>query len=535
MTNRIRAREPEGEVRPGRRLTARDELAPFLEDEAHFPGGHAPCVLLPRTEGEVAHALREAPTALPVGARSSLTGGATPFGDWVLALERMDALQVGPGERVTAQAGVPIQALQTALDGRGFWYPPVPTFMGALVGGVVSTNAAGAATFKYGATREWVRKLTVVLACGEVLELERGQAKAHPGGWFEVQTRSRGLVTVPLPTYRMPAVSKRSAGYHAEPEMDPIDLFIGSEGTLGVVTAAEFAVVRKDFSVLVAMVPLRDEPSALALVSALREASLATRSGQTPGGLDVSAVEYLDARCLRILTEDGEARKNGVTFAPEDGAAVLLQAELPGSVDAEAAFDQIGSFEESTAPDTPLIRLCRLLARHGAVERMEVAVPGDTARAAQLFAIREAVPVGVNQRVGRLKRELHPSIQKVAADMVVPYENFAEMMSLYRAEFERRGLDHAIWGHVSDGNVHPNVIPRGLEDVESGKAAVFSFGREVARLGGCPLSEHGTGRNPVKQQLLRQLYGDEGLEQMRAVKRALDPEWKLAPGVIFSR
>jgi len=115
----------------------------------------------------------------------------------------------------------------------------------------------------------------------------------------------------------------------------------------------------------------------------------------------------------------------------------------------------------------------------------------------------------------------------------VPFERFADMMEIYRTGYGRRGLDFAIWGHVSDGNVHPNVIPRSLADVEAGKEAILEFGREVARLGGCPLAEHGVGRHPVKQMLLRQLYGDEGIESMRAIKRALDPEWRLAPGVLF--
>ena len=91
-----------------------------------------------------------------------------------------------------------------------------------------------------------------------------------------------------------------------------------------------------------------------------------------------------------------------------------------------------------------------------------------------------------------------------------------------------------MWGHISDGNLHPNVIPRSIDECESGKAAILAFGREVIRLGGSPLAEHGVGRNPVKQQLLLELYGREGVEQMRAVKRALDPEFKLAPGVLFS-
>jgi FAD/FMN-containing dehydrogenase len=78
------------------------------------------------------------------------------------------------------------------------------------------------------------------------------------------------------------------------------------------------------------------------------------------------------------------------------------------------------------------------------------------------------------------------------------------------------------------------VIPRSYADVEAGREAILEWGRDVAELGGCPLAEHGVGRNTIKQQLLRQLYGERGLEEMRAVKRAFDPEWKLAPGVIFS-
>ncbi len=118
--------------------------------------------------------------------------------------------------------------------------------------------------------------------------------------------------------------------------------------------------------------------------------------------------------------------------------------------------------------------------------------------------------------------------------MIVPFERFGEMMEIYRDGFASRSLDFAVWGHISDGNVHPNVIPRSYVDVERGKEAILFFGREVARLGGCPLAEHGVGRNPVKQTLLRELYGEDGVEQMRRVKRALDPGWKLAPGVIFS-
>ena len=116
----------------------------------------------------------------------------------------------------------------------------------------------------------------------------------------------------------------------------------------------------------------------------------------------------------------------------------------------------------------------------------------------------------------------------------MPFERSAESLAIFRNAFEKRQLDYAIWGHLSDGNVHPNVIPRSMEDVTRGKDAILECGREIIRLGGSPLAEHGVGRNPIKQELLRQLVGDKGIAQMKVVKSALDPTGKLAPGAIFS-
>jgi len=128
----------------------------------------------------------------------------------------------------------------------------------------------------------------------------------------------------------------------------------------------------------------------------------------------------------------------------------------------------------------------------------------------------------------------YPELEKTAGDMVVPFSRLADSLALYRRAFESRGLDYAIWGHVSDGNLHPNLIPRTYDDMIRGREAIFDVARGVIDMGGAPLAEHGVGRSALKQRLLRELYGDEGIEQMRAVKRAFDPGWKLAPGVLFS-
>src|SRR4051812_4952946 len=288
MGHTFRSRRPRGEPQLPPRITDPDLLAARLEDAAHYPGGHTPALYAPRSEAEIAAVLREPGTILPVGAQSSLTGGATPLGDRLLSTDRLDRVGEVGTDRVRVQAGVSLASLDAALRDAGRLYPPAPTFDGAYIGGTIATNAAGAATFKYGTTREWVEGLTVVLASGDVLEIERGQIHADADGWFEIELPRR-VIRVHVPPIDMPDVPKLSAGYFARPGMDLIDLFIGSEGTLGVIAEARLRVIARR-RVLVALIVCESEDQALAVTAELRRnAALAWRGN---GVLDVSAVEY---------------------------------------------------------------------------------------------------------------------------------------------------------------------------------------------------------------------------------------------------
>jgi D-lactate dehydrogenase (cytochrome) len=531
-SSRIETRQARGA--PGEAGVSRDPdvVAAFLEDAAHVPGGHAAGVAVPASEADIAALVRAAPAVLPVGAQSSLTGGATPMGEIVLSTAKLNRiLDIGP-DAVRLQPGVPLVELDRALAREGRYYPPSPTFSGAFAGGTVATNAAGAATFKYGSTRDWVQALTVVLADGSVVDLTRGETRASDG-YFEI-VAPRGTIRVPAPGYRLPDVPKVSAGYFAAPGMDLIDLFIGSEGTLGVVSEITFRILPERPAVALAWVPFDSRDRALAFVARLRALARDTWRTRDPNGVDVSGIEHMDARSLALLRDEGADRANGVTLTGREALALVVTIELRG-VDAAEAYDQIGRAGDEAPEDGALVRFCRLLDEYGVLDAVEIAVPGDRARADQLLALREAVPAAVNQRVGRAQREIDGRIQKTAADMIVPFDALPELFAICDAEFGSRGLDLAVWGHISDGNVHPNVIPRSYADVEAGKAAILAMGRRVVAMGGSPLAEHGVGRNPVKQALLAALYGPEGIAEMRRVKRALDPEWKLAPGVLFER
>jgi D-lactate dehydrogenase (cytochrome) len=485
-------------------------VASFLSDAAHVPGGFASGVAFPRTESEVASIVADATTVLAVGAQSSLTGGATPRGEIVLSTRALVALHEPSSGRIRVGAGVPLNVLQQRLAADRLYYPPVPTFDGAFVGGTLATNAAGPATFKHGSTRRWVEAATIVLANGDVIDLARGETHASSDGHFEIETTVGGTLRVPLPTYVMPDVPKLSAGYFAMPGMDLIDLFIGAEGTLGIVTEATLRVVARPKR-MSALVRCANDTQAGALTAALRES--ATAAWNHGGPLDVAAIEYMDTRALRAVPDEAFAR---AVVARPSGRAVMLLVQM----------------EVSGNEDAALAQLQAVLTAVGVEDEPYMALPGDDRTADRLFNLREAVPASVNAIVAATK-QVHPDVEKTAGDMVVPFARLQESIDLYRTAFERRGLDYAIWGHVSDGNLHPNVVPHSFDDVRRGREAILDIARRVIEMGGAPLAEHGVGRSALKQQLLRELYGADGIDQMRAVKRALDPGWKLAPGVLF--
>ena len=228
-----------------------------------------------------------------------------------------------------------------------------------------------------------------------------------------------------------------------------------------------------------------------------------------------------------------------MTWPDGTAIALLVTLELPPSVTAEQAFEQIGRAREPDATggnDTPLVRFCRALDEAGVIDDVEIAVPGDHARMAQLLALREEVPASVNRRIGRAKQDVDGRIEKTAGDMIVPFEHLEELLRLTTGSSNGSGI--STWPSGATSPMATFIRTCWRARLRTSNRAARRFSKSVAqslRLGGSPLAEHGVGRNRVKQQLLEELYGREGIEDMRAVKRALDPRWTLASGVLFPR
>ena len=438
------------------------------------------------------------------------------------------------GARQSVGPGVRLRDLQERLATEGLYYPPVPTYQEAMLGGTVSTNAGGAATFKYGVTRQWVRGLRVLLHNGDLLVLERGEEVVRRGESFAITLSDGRELRVPTPSHRLPALKKISAGYHSSDPLDLIDLFVGSEGTLGLITEVTIGTIPKPPAVVTGLVFPTDTAGSLRLTHALREAAEAARSRGDGLGPDVRAIEWLDGNCVEILRQSKVDQRLRVRIPGGACQALLFEMEIDRPTDDEHAQELVAGFLDGQAgvADHPLLRLCEILEREGALDTLDLAFPEDERRHAALGEMREAVPQRVSEILAERRRG-GEALQKVGGDLIVPFDSLTEMVDLYVEGFSRRGLQHAIWGHVGDGNLHPNALATNAEEVRSGFEALLEFGDEAARRGGCPLSEHGVGRHPVKQALLRRFLGGEAVDRMRAVKAALDPRGILAPGVLF--
>lgn len=519
-----------------------ESYAAYLTDESGYGPSSCDRIVFARSEQDVADALLDAVSRggeiTVSGARTGIVGGAVPARGTLLSVVEMKrvlgvrrlpdgsftvlaepgisiaALKERIGKKDVADAGSLTPAGRDALDAflaaGPLCYPPDPTEDTAHLGASVATNASGARSFRYGATRSHVRRVRVVLAGGEVLDIERG-ACLEKGGGFEVATLGGSVIAVPAPRYPMPGI-KNAAGYYSAPGMDLLDLFIGSEGTLGVITEVEALLSPPPASVLSALAFFPSDDDAVAFV---RHARGDSPDGPPPRGVAPIALEFFDSRSLRFLRE--RKREQG------DSSSIP---ELPADAGAAVHFEQDFSEED-------LSELCSawesVLAAHGS--SMERTWGGmDDADLARLRALRHSLPEEVNSAVARAKAA-HPEIHKVGTDIAVPPEALEGMFRLYRETLEGTGLDYVVFGHIGDSHLHLNIIPRTTDELRIAKSLALRFAEHAVAAGGTVSGEHGIGK--LKHDFLRVQYGDDGLSQMAAVKRALDPRGILNRGVML--
>jgi len=370
---------------------------------------------------------------------------------------------------------------------------------------MVACNASGACTFGYGATRSYVEAMRVILADGSRISLRRGRERAI-GQVFSLHTEAGRELSSRLPDYIMPTV-KNAAGFFVSENMDLIDLFIGSEGTLGVISEIELRLIPSPECRWGVMAFFPSEVMAVDFVKTVRALPL----GERP-----AAIEYFDSHALNLLRR--QKRENpGVLDIPE----------LPHEYHTAIYLEYHGGKDQVSAAVAELPE--RMTAAGGNSEASWIA---DSDRELDRFKVfRHAVPELVNRIIDE-RRKKEPELTKLGTDMAVLNSELSSVMDLYRNALESTGLEYVIFGHIGNNHVHVNILPRTLPEYQRGKDLYLQWARQVIQWGGTVSAEHGIGK--FKVALLREMLGDQVLEQMRELKRVFDPDAILNKGNLFA-
>ena len=445
--------------------------SPYLVDASGYKG-KADRIMVPETEAQVAEILRDASaSSQPVtisGAGTGVTGGRVPDGGLVLSLERLNSIRIEHGFAVCG-AGALLRDLQAAAAPSRQFYAPDPTEWGASIGGTLATNASGSRSFLYGDTRRHVRAIRVALASGEILALRRGEK-----------------LPFDAPVLPPPASTKNTAGYYLREGMDYLDLFIGSEGTLGVITGAELTLLPAPRDLFTGVVFFESDDAALSAVDAWRPVP------------DLRMLEYMDAASLDLL------RARFSEIPAEARAALLIEQESSG--DAEEAW--IERLENSGA-------------------LLEASWFATSAADRERFRkFRHAVPEAVNDLVRRR------NLTKMGSDFAVPIVRNREMLSVYREALDREFPgQYVIFGHIGDAHLHANILPANDAEWNRAKGLMSAFARKAVELGGTVSAEHGLGKR--KRDFLPLMFTADQIEAMKQVKARLDPQGLLGRGNVF--
>ncbi len=452
-------------------LTDAADTAPFLTDWRKRYSGRAHAVVRPGTTAEVAAVVRACAQAgaavVPQGGNTGLVGGATPDPGGnavVVSLARMNRVRaIDPAnDTLTAEAGCILQAVQSAARDAGRLFPLSLAAEGsATLGGNLSSNAGGTQVLRYGNARDLTLGLEVVLASGEVWNGLRG-------------------------------LRKDNTGY------DLKHLFIGAEGTLGIITAATMK-----------LFPLpRARLTALAAVPTLAAAVALLDRARADAGATLTGFEVMSGECLRRVARE------------------LPQLRLPLSPAAAPWFAllEISDHEDEAHAGALLERL--LGAALDAAEVSDVVVAQSLTEARTLWNVREGIPEAQARAGGNVKHDIALPVSAIPAFV-------AHTDAALRARFD--WIQPVVFGHLGDGNLHYNMA------VQDGMPVALAFEQEaqinrivhdaVAAAGGSISAEHGLGQ--MKREEIRRYKSPLEMQLMRSIKQALDPHGLMNPGKLL--
>jgi D-lactate dehydrogenase (cytochrome) len=485
--------------------TEQDEIQNYLVDASNTKG-FCEAVYIPENVFEMAKIIKEANLKKHLvtisGNGTGLTGASVPKGGIVISTEKLNKIiEINVEENFAlVEPAVLLSDLQDAVKSKGLLYPPDPTERNCFIGGTVATNASGARTFKYGSTRKYVEELEIILPDGDIIYLKRGVNFADDLS-LTLNTSSGKDIKLDLPDYQMPK-TKNASGYFCKRNMEAIDLFVGSEGTLGVITKIKLKLLPLPLSELSCVLFFETEDDAFNFLTRARDESYKNRELKIINAIDATALEYLDENSLKFLIKD--------------------YPNIPANAKAAVWFEQ-----QCNNNDDDLLQLWinLFLEYNGREEEAWFAMNEKDKE--NIIGFRHTISTSVNEYISR------NNFRKLGTDVAVPDDKFINFYYTIKKEVETENLDYVIYGHSGNSHLHLNMLPKTEEEFAKGKELYRSICSRAILLGGTFSAEHGVGKN--KTEYLVEMYGQENVNKMRMLKKTLDPNYILGVGNIFEK
>lgn len=479
---------------------AKDEIQNYLSDASNFKGNCEEVYFLQSKSDIIEIVVKANRDKIPItvsGNGTGLAGGRVPLEGAVLSTDKLNKIiEINESKKfATVQPGVLLRDLQSELEKHNLYYPPDPTEQDCYIGGTVATNASGAKTFKYGPTRNFIQALKIILPNGDSLTLERGKVKAVKNK-LELETDNGKKIKLTLPDYKMPAV-KNAAGYFCKPDMDAIDLFIGSEGTLGIIYEIKLKLLSKPENILSGVIFFDLEKKGLQFISEARDLS----RNFNDSGIDALGLEFFDFHSLSFLKSD--------------------YPNIPANADCAVWFEQEISTESESESVQNWIDLINNF--YGDLENSWIAQNENDRK--NFHEFRHAVSWKVNEFIAS------KNLTKVGTDVAVPDSEFIEFYFEVKSLVSSSGLNFLTYGHFGNSHLHLNMLPENKNEHKLAKDIYFKICEKAVKLGGTISAEHGIGK--LKRDYLLMMFGESAIKQMAELKKQLDSNCILGIGNLF--
>jgi len=517
--------------------TNKDKIAEYMIDESRITG-FSQEVAFPADSSEISAYLKEADdTGVTVqGARTGLNGGAVPFGGKTINLENCNQIlgmrydQEADRYYLQVQTGITLEHLNKLIstkvfatgewdaesqaaydlfrqDGE-FFFPPDPTETTASIGGMISCNASGAGSYHYGAIRSYVEAVTIILSDGEVIRLRRGQHVAEEGV-INITLKGRPY-QLQIPQYHY-SNRKNAVCYYARDDMDLVDLFIGAEGTLGVIAEAWLTLIRRPQECWGILSFYQNDQELKPFLHFLRSISKDNEAY-------IAAIEFFDQTSLRLIKDKAYSldKYSQIPVINQDYGAALYY-EIHSRSEA-AALDLLQQSFECLSESTSY---------------PEEAVAAMTASELQrLKAFRHAAPECANMVTDQYRRS-DPALTAIFTDIATPEHDFFELLSIYKKTMNEMQISYIIYGHIGDWHLHVNMLPKTAAEYGICIEIYDEWAKWAAERGGTISAEHGVGR--LKAGMLQYMVGTADMERCRIIKHFFDRKGILNQGVLFNQ